>query len=541
VRWLARRIGLALLFVALVGVTLRPHFGRFPSDPGDPAFVAWAMSWTGHAIVHAPRHILDANIFWPRHAALAYSDLLTPIVPVYLAFHALTGSWETSIALTEYALLVFGVAATFWLARWITGRSEAAVFAAIAFGLNGYVLAQYSHVQMYALGFVALSFLLLFRLLEYPSTGRAVALAFGLAATLYAALYYGLIVAVGVVVAVLVVLATQRAARNRTVLRSLAIAAVVTGVLIAPAAVAYTHAQHVTGFHRGIDPQWGLRARDLVTPAPGSYLLGSLAHRNVPADAEHRFFAGFTTYALATFGLLGLAFHRAKRDKYALVLVAAGVAALVLALGPVVAGHKAPFWLFHDHVPGFGALRAVARFAVVTLLAVAVLAAVGLTRLTEGVSRRGRVVLCTVACAVLLAELAAPLRWASLRHDRATLAVYRELRRLPGGAVAELPMADHGSPPGAWAGTEARRMLFSTLDWKPRVNGYSGLNPKGYARDAAMLNTFPSDAALARLRVLRVRYVVWHPTGGVLARPLPALPPTLTAEPYGDAFLIRVS
>jgi len=540
VRWLARRIGLALLFVVLVGIAFRPHLGRFPSDTADPSFAAWSMSWTGHAIAHAPRHLLDANIFWPRHAALAYSDFLTPIVPIYLGFHALTASWETSITLTEYALLVFGVAAAFWLARWIAGRSEAAVFAGIAFGLNGYVLAQYSHVQMFSLGFVALTFLLLFRLLDEPSTGRAVALAASLAATLYAAVYYGLIVAVCVAVGVAAWLLFRRDARNRKLLRSLAVAAAVTGALVAPAAVAYVHAQDVTEFHRRVEPHYGLRARDLVTPAPGSYALGALARRTVYADAEHRYFGGFTTYALAAFGLLGLAFKRGRRERYALLLLAGGVVAFVLALGPVVAGHKAPFWFFHDHVPGFGALRAVARFAVVTFLAIAVLAAVGLARLVEGLAPRGRVVFCAVACALLLAELAAPLRWATLPHDADTLAVYRALDRLPPGAVAELPMADRHSPNDAWPNTEAPRMLYSTIDWNPRVNGYSGLNPKGYAREAELLNTFPSDAALQRLQALHVRYVVWHPIGNVLARPLPVLPVSLTARRLGDDFLIEL-
>jgi hypothetical protein len=146
----------------------------------------------------------------------------------------------------------------------------------------------------------------------------------------------------------------------------------------------------------------------------------------------------------------------------------------------------------------------------------------------------------TVACAILLAELAAPVRWQALRHDRATLAVYHELNNRPPGAVVELPMGDHNSPTGAWELTEAPRMLFSTIDWHPRVNGYSGLAPASYARDSGILNTFPSDAAMRKLRALRVKYVVWHPTGSPLARPLPELTGQLEAEPFGNAWLIEV-
>lgn len=542
VRTLARGSRLALLFVALAGVMLRPHFGRFPSDPGDPAFVAWAMAWTGHAAVHAPTHLFDANVFWPRGGALGYSDLLLPIAPLYLVFHAFTGSWEIALALTDCALLVFALAASFCLARTITGRPESAMFAAIASSLNGFVLAQISHVQMYSLGFVALSFLLLFRLLDEPSTGRALAVAVSLAATFYAAAYFGLIVAAGAVVAVLLFALLRRRSLGVRFVRSLAVAAVVVAVLVGPGVLAYARAARAADFHRAADKTWGLDARDLVTPAPGSYLYGPLARRSILADAEHRFFPGFTTYGLAAIGGVALLLRRARhhRDRDALLLLAAGVFALVLALGPTVASHAAPFRLFHDHLPGFNAIRAVARFAVVFLLAIAVLAAVGLARVTAGLSRRAQLSWGVLACALLLAELAAPLRWEGLRHDRATLAVYHALARRGAGAVAEIPMADRSSRPIGWAVTEAPRMLFSTIDWHPRVDGYSGVTPHGYARDVAVLNTFPAPAALERLHALRVRYVVWHSRVGASTRALPVLPPGLHGRRFGEAWLITL-
>jgi hypothetical protein len=55
---------------------------------------------------------------------------------------------------------------------------------------------------------------------------------------------------------------------------------------------------------------------------------------------------------------------------------------------------------------------------------------------------------------------------------------------------------------------ETQRLLGSTLHWRPLVNGYGALYPPEYAETVAMLNTFPSAAAVQRLRELRVRYVV---------------------------------
>jgi hypothetical protein len=81
------------------------------------------------------------------------------------------------------------------------------------------------------------------------------------------------------------------------------------------------------------------------------------------------------------------------------------------------------------------------------------------------------------------------------------------LARLPRGPVAELPV---GSPAAAyaWPFVESPRQVLSTIDWDPRVNGYSGFTPKHYNFLAKTLNTFPSPISLRALRQRRVRYVV---------------------------------
>ena len=50
-------------------------------DRGDPLFSIWRMAWVRHQIVTDPRHLFDANIFFPLPAALTYSDsMLLPAV-----------------------------------------------------------------------------------------------------------------------------------------------------------------------------------------------------------------------------------------------------------------------------------------------------------------------------------------------------------------------------------------------------------------------------------------------------------------------------
>ena len=95
-----------------------------------------------------------------------------------------------------------------------------------------------------------------------------------------------------------------------------------------------------------------------------------------------------------------------------------------------------------------------------------------------------------------------------------------------------------------WAYTESPRMLHATIDWKPRLNGYSGYWPATYLDDIVVSRTFPSRASLERLRERRVRFVVLHTAGTGAMTPVAAativaaLPTTARAGPFGDSWLI---
>ncbi len=62
----------------------------------------------------------------------------------------------------------------------------------------------------------------------------------------------------------------------------------------------------------------------------------------------------------------------------------------------------------------------------------------------------------------------------------------------------------------AWPFVEAPRQYLSTIDFNPRVNGYSGAEPLGFVELAAVLNTYPSAEAQAILDEFGVRYVILH-------------------------------
>ncbi len=545
---------------------LRPGWSALrttlPANLGDPALSAWIYRWEAHGLLHRAAHFYNGNIFWPRPNSLAYSETMLSTSPVYNALYALTSNWATAMNLTVVALVVMCLASTYAFTMWLTRRVDVAIVAAIAFSFSGYVLGHWGGLQLYSLGFFPLAFLLLFRTLHERRPFVAALTGVVIAALVLGALYYGAVFSWCAFVAVLGYLATHRFRPGPRFVKSILITGAVAGVLLAPNAIPYARVHDELHFERSYAPAWGLKAVDLVSPAPGSYLYRGLAHAadRRPDAYEHRFFVGFSVMALGAVGLAAFARGHPRRREHehrpddpdprrlflGLTLLV-GLAALVPAVGPTVLGHAGPFRLFHQFWPGFSGLRVTARLAVPALLSLAVLAAVGYGFLTRNARTRTRAVAAVGVCALMLLEFAAPLHRAKLPTDRSTLAVYRELARRPAGVVAELPMMDPRVNGEQWAYVEAPRMLYSTIDFHPRVNGYSGVVPPGYFETVGALNSFPSPDALRHASTLKVRYVVLHVgvrEGYATLGPrraadmLAAVPPGATVRRYGDSWLI---
>jgi hypothetical protein len=459
-----RRAGVALLFLAAIAVMIHrtpAQLGdKVPSNLGDPVLVIWILRWGGHAAVTHPTGIFNANIFWPYGSTLAYADSLLSVMPLYAVLYGITGGWTPALNVLLLLLMALNLGATYSLVRWLTGRTWPGVVAALAFGFSALTLAQMDHPQLQVVGLLPLGFLLLFKLLERPTAWRGVALGLVTAAIGLGALYWAAMWAVSVAVVLAGWLLLRYGRPGRELITSLVIAGAIAVVAVAPTIPPYLHVQRIEP-KRTLDPQLAFHARDLTRAAYHSWLYPFLTRGQGPAFGdEHRLFMGFLTMALGAVGLATLVAWRLgrrgsrrarragsevdgavpDRSPFLVLLTLAGAVSFALAAGPSIHHWPGPWRLFYEHVPGFGGIRVTARLAVIGLLAIAALAGAGLASVTDRLpSEPLRTAACVVAGVIVLAELAAPLGWAKLPDDSATLAVYHELSHRGPGAVAELP------------------------------------------------------------------------------------------------------
>jgi hypothetical protein len=125
-----------LLAVALAVVMTAPlvlHLGSGVADAlDDPLLQAWQVAWGGHALIHQPLHLFDANAFFPEKHSLAFSDSLLGYAPA-----GLIGSGPGAAVLRYNLLYLFAYALAFaacwFLARELGLRPLGAAVAAAAF------------------------------------------------------------------------------------------------------------------------------------------------------------------------------------------------------------------------------------------------------------------------------------------------------------------------------------------------------------------------------------------------------------------------
>jgi len=197
-------------------------------------------------------------------------------------------------------------------------------------------------------------------------------------------------------------------------------------------------------------------------------------------------------------------------------------AAIWLSLGPApqVLGRPldlaSPYAVLWNHVPGFEGLRVPARFAMIAILMLSTLGALGAAVIAR--QRFGLVVLSLASLAFLFEASAAPFTVngaspvrgyatpeARVYPPRQAPAIYHQVAALPTGAVlAELPIGQTD-----W---DVRAMFYSTVHWRPIVNGYSGFFPPDYGRETLALDEIPRHPRISMdmLHEIHVTHVIVH-------------------------------
>jgi hypothetical protein len=470
------------------------------NDNGDAQLNEWILAWVAHQLPRHPLQLFQGNIFYPAKDVLAFSEPL--IVPALMVAPALWLGASPVLAMNLAMLIGFALTGlgTYALVYTWTRDRLASIAAGSLFAFNTHTLTRLPHVQaLHAYG-MPLSLLLADRLIAQPGPGTAVLLGACMAMMAYTSGYF-VVFATVMIAVMLLVRAADWIGRAVRVAGMFGLAAVTAGALAVPLLIPY---RRVAVDQHMVRP---LAEAGLYSATFTGYLAASgRVHfetwsAGFFANPVDTFFPGGVAVLLSLMAIWYALRRRDDRIRVAMVF-AIGLAGFVLSLGP-----KTPLyaWLYTVFPPMQG-LRAAARFGGLFLLAIALLAGLGLAgvRRMRG-NRRWVTALAIVAVLLVnLEALRAPFeyrRWGGIPE------IYKLLANEPGKVVlAEMPFY----PPHA-VFENAEYVLNSTAHWRPLMNGYSGYTPTTYREVAWLIWYFPDARAFPPMNANGVTHIMFHP------------------------------
>jgi hypothetical protein len=454
--------------------------------------------------VHDPLHLFEAPIFYPARHALAFSE--------HMFVQSLMGAplqWAGVSPVLIYNLLVWlgfalsGFAMALLIRAW-TASTPAGIVAGSLYSFNAHQLTRYSHLQALHLEFLPLALYAFDRLLRAASVEEHAArnplarpsVMLGAAFVLQALCSNYTMVFITTAMIVAFVVRPESWRPNRRLWAALSATPLAAVLALAPFLWPYYLVRGEQGMVRTIDDVRMYSAGILdyfVTAGRLHYTWWS--HRVF--EARTALFPGVAGIALT---LLALATGTAWRDPRARMALSFGVVGLALSFGAFLPGYA---WL-QAHIPLLQGIRAAARWGMLFLTMVAILAGFAVAQLEARWRTRAWWMAFAVALVgvINVEALRAPL---TLVRFNGVPSVHRRLASDDVGAIVVFPLYS-----GSMYQGNARYMLDQTRHWKPMLNAYSSFAPPIFFELAAKFQTFPDAAAIAALRANRFTHVVLH-------------------------------
>jgi hypothetical protein len=471
---------------------------------GDASLIVWTLGWVNHAVL-AGVSLFDANIFYPAASSLQYNEHLTGISLFTLPVYTLTGNPILGYNLVWILSFVLNALAMHALAWRHTRSHAAAITAALVFTFSFYkMLHAHGHLAHIWTWLIPLSLLLLERWIERPTMGRAATWA---AAVILQALGSGY-------VAVMVVLVNGVAltwwlalvVRDRWWIRcrQLLIVSAAGAAIILPFALRYSVLdQPSISELRAYSADWEAYFTPPEVTWVGQWWLSHLGPGPGSIWGERTVFLGWLASTLAVVGAAALIARREwTRAGLAISIVLLG---LFLSFGPHVENGVEGASLFRwlTALPGIAGFRAPARFALVALLGVAMLAAIGAQVLFSRPGRRS-VVAAIVIPPLMLAEWFIPAMPGGRPVPVQIPEIYRTEVLRTARAIVSLP--DYRGRADWYRGADY--LLYSTIHWRPIVNGFGRAEPRDHGHIMSYMRAFPGPNNAGKMRELGIDYLV---------------------------------
>lgn len=493
-----------IFFITAVVITwpLIFHLTSAITDPVDGLLATWIMNWNIHIILSGPIawfNFSNANIFFPYHNTLAFSDYHLPGSILALPFVIIFG--EPVLAFNINLLL--GLALTglsFYLFVLRLTKSYPAAFLAGFVGTFSLLHLNYlSRLQYLHFWPVIFATHFLLQKKYWPF------IFFFVASVTVTPLYLYFLLLITMIFTLF-----QRTDRIRVV-KSILISLAVSSFFLIPS----WQASREFNLTRSVTEvvSHSLKWTDLVSAS-------SISKLSLIFPATQNSAPGFLGISLVTvigIFLVKRYWYKIKEESETAVtirsLLIVGLVSIVLSFGPFFHIHKdtirvgpipaipMPYLIFYYLLPGFAGIQMASAWLILGGFALFLAAVIYL-------SKHISVAWVIVFCLLSFWEIKTPITLYSVpsRHE---FPVEQEwlAKNSVNEPMIQFPINSRLDQPGVRL--EALKMYYSTIHWRPMFNGYSSFPPAEWeSRVKNLQNEFPSKDSFALLRKLKIKLVV---------------------------------
>lgn len=474
---------------------------------GDPLLNAYILDWVQFALVHQVYEFFQATIFWPNADALAYGEHL--LVPAVLAapFRIFTGSAVAIHNLAVVQAYFFCALAAHALGFHFFRRIGPALVAGLVYGFARYRIGQSGHVQLIHGEFLPLMVLAFERAIGAKDRRwlwllGASALGQWLTSWYWAVFSFWFFVPYAAMR-----LWHRRAELNAAGALRLIVPFGVAAVLALPMAIPYARLKSQNAFYRPEEASAGFAAKPLD--------FFRLSSRYVPPQLDpyiESFGEDETALSMGILPLLAILLAvvislrsgpRVESPEFPLrTWLALTLMLLCFCFGSTASAGKfpLPYALVEKFFPFAGSMRVPARWMLPGSLGISMIAAfAAFWGMSPWRVRPVRAV--TWGLLVILIIFSSPfyrVRFVEVSAEPAKVYAWLAEQPFP-SPVFEMPIG---------AVDDNRAMLHATWHRQPVVNGSNGFFPFKHRSLLRELEKFPAPEAVAKLREIRVKYVV---------------------------------
>jgi hypothetical protein len=172
----AREALVFAVFIVLTAAMTWPwvlHLRDAVADRGDPYMIAWTLWSDYHQTFHHPLHLFDANIFYPYHYTLAFSENDYGIALLFFPLFAAGVRPLTINSIATFLGFAFSGYGAFRLTRTLTGRTGAALISGVVFAFIPFRFHVLPHLHYLFAGWIPLLLESLVLFARQPTWKRA--------------------------------------------------------------------------------------------------------------------------------------------------------------------------------------------------------------------------------------------------------------------------------------------------------------------------------------------------------------------------------